>query len=91
MRASEIKGKDVSDKAGQEVGELQDLTIDLQSGKVQNVLLSVKDGGGQAQIEPQALSAGADDKLVLNMDAQQVKQQAAQQKSGQKQEHGTQK
>lgn len=90
VRASEIKGKDVSDKAGQEVGELQDLTIDLQSGKVQNILLSVKDGG-QAQIEPQALSAGADDKLVLNMDAQQVKQQAAQQKSGQKQEQGTQK
>lgn len=86
VRASEIKGKEVSDKSGQEVGELRDLTIDLQAGKVQNILLSVKDGG-QAQVQPQALSAGAGDKLVLNMDAQQVKQQARQQ-SGQEQPQG---
>lgn len=79
VRASELKGKEVSDKSGREVGELRDVTIDLQSGKLQNVLLSVKDGG-QAQIPPQALSAGADDKLVLDMDAQQVKQQARQQR-----------
>ena len=43
--------------------------------------------GGQAQVQPQALSAGAGDKLVLNMDAQQVKQQARQQ-SGQEQPQG---
>ncbi|HKU46541.1 MAG TPA: PRC-barrel domain-containing protein [Burkholderiales bacterium] len=84
VRASKLDGKEVSDKSGQEVGKLQDLTIDLQGGKVQNVLLSLKEGGGQAQVSPQALSAGAGDKLVLNMDAQQLKQQA-QQQSGQKQ------
>jgi hypothetical protein len=39
-------------------------------------MLSVKDGG-QAQVQSQALSAGAGDKLVLDMDAQQVKQQSA--------------
>jgi sporulation protein YlmC with PRC-barrel domain len=83
VRASEIKGKEVSDKSGQEVGELRDMTIDLQGGKVQNIVLDVKDGGGQAQVEPQALSAGAGDKLVLDMDAQQVKQQAQQQKQQQ--------
>jgi sporulation protein YlmC with PRC-barrel domain len=79
VRASEIKGKNVSDKSGQEVGELQGMTIDLQGGKVQSVLLSVKDGG-QAQVQPQALSAGAGDKLVLNMEAQQLKQQQGSQK-----------
>ena len=83
VRVSKIKGKEVSDKSGQEVGELQDMTIDLQGGKVQNIMLKVK-GGGQTQVQPQALSAGAEDKLVLNMDAQQVKQQA-QQQSQQKQ------
>lgn len=83
VRASEIKGKEVSDKSGQQVGELQDMTIDLQGGKVQNFLLSVKDGGGRAQVEPQALSAGADDKLVLNMDAAQLKQQSGQQQQRQ--------
>jgi sporulation protein YlmC with PRC-barrel domain len=83
--ASEIKGKEVSDKAGQQVGELRDMTIDLQSGKVQNIMLSVKDGG-QAQVQPQALSAGAGDKLVLNMEAQQLKQQAQQQSQQEQQE-----
>jgi sporulation protein YlmC with PRC-barrel domain len=85
--ASEIKGKEVSDKAGQQVGELRDMTIDLQSGKVQNIMLSMKDGG-QAQVQPQALSAGAGDKLVLNMEAQQVKQQAQQQSQQKQPESG---
>jgi sporulation protein YlmC with PRC-barrel domain len=95
VRASKIKGKEVSDKSGQEVGELRDMTIDLQGGKLQNVVLSMKEGGGQAELQPQALSAGAGDKLVLNMEAQQVKQQAQQQseqkqqQSAQKQQSGT--
>jgi sporulation protein YlmC with PRC-barrel domain len=78
VRVSKIKGKDVSDKSGQQVGEVQDMTLDLQGGKVQDVELKMKDGGGQAQVEPQKLSAGAEDKLVLNMDAQELKQQAKQ-------------
>jgi hypothetical protein len=56
---------------------------------LQNVVLSVKDGG-QTQVQPQALSAGAGDKLVVNMDAQQLKQQAKQQ-SEQKQQQQKQK
>ena len=87
VRASKINGKKVSDKSGQEVGELRDLTIDLQSGKVQDVVLNVKDGG-QTKVQPQALSAGAGDKLVLAMDAQQVKQQSGQKQQGQKQQQG---
>jgi sporulation protein YlmC with PRC-barrel domain len=76
-RVSEMKGKEVSDKSGQEVGEIKDVTVDLTSGQVRNYIVSVKDGG-QAQVQPSALGAGADDKLVLNMDAQQLKQQAQQ-------------
>jgi sporulation protein YlmC with PRC-barrel domain len=88
VRVSKIKGKKVSDKSGLEVGELRDMTVDLQSGKVQNVVLSMK-GGGQAQLQPDALSAGAGDKLVLNVDAQQVKQQAQEQQKQQQRQQRT--
>ncbi|MGH8668337.1 MAG: PRC-barrel domain-containing protein [Burkholderiales bacterium] len=75
VRASEIQGKPVSDKSGQEVGEVQDLVIDMKSGQLRNIVIGVSDGG-QAKVQPKALSAGMDDKLVLNMDAKQLRQQA---------------
>jgi sporulation protein YlmC with PRC-barrel domain len=78
VRASELKGKSVSDKSGQEVGEVQDLMIDLKSGRLRSVVIGVSDGG-QATVQPKALSSGMDDKLVLAIDAQQLKQQAKQQ------------
>lgn len=79
--ASEMMGKEVSDKSGQEVGEIKDVTLDLTKGQVRDYRVSVKDGG-QAQVQPTALSAGTDDKLVINMDAQQLKQQAQQKRGG---------
>lgn len=87
LKASDIVGKEVTDKSGQEVGEIKDVTLDLTQGQVRNYLVSVKDAG-QTQVQPNALSTGTDDKLVLNMDAQQLKQQAKQQ-SQQPQPRGT--
>lgn len=77
VKASEMMGKEVSDKSGQQIGEIKDLTLDLTKSQVSNYVVTVK-GGGQAQVPPTALSAGTDNKLVLNMDAQQIKQQAKQ-------------
>lgn len=86
VKASEIVGKEVTDKSGQQVGEIKDVTLDLTQGQVRNYLVSVKDAG-QTQVQPNALSTGTDNKLVLNMDAQQLKQQAKQQ--SQQQQRGT--
>ena len=82
VRASEMKGKEVSDKSGQQVGEIRDVTLDLQSGQLRNVMIDVE-GGGQAEVQPNELTAGTDDKFVISTDAEQLKQQA---KSQQKQQ-----
>lgn len=86
VRASEVQGKPVSDKSGQQVGEVQDLVIDMKSGQLRSIIIDVS-GGGQARVQPKALSAGMDDKLVLNMDAKQLKRQA--QKSGKSRTQGS--
>lgn len=82
LRASEVMGKEVSDKSGQQIGEIKDVTLDLTKGQVANYMISVKDAG-QTQVQPTALSAGTDNKLVLDMEAQQLKEQAKQQKQKQ--------
>lgn len=81
VRASELKGKEIQDKSGQDVGEIEDVFVDLKSGQVKNIRLNVADAKGSAEIQPSALSRGTGDKLVLNMDADQVKQQAKQKQS----------
>ena len=89
VRASEMKGKEVSDKSGQQVGEIKDVTLDLQSGQLRNVMIDVE-GGGQAEVQPNELTAGTDDKFVIATDAEQLKQQAKSQREQQSSQSGQQ-
>jgi sporulation protein YlmC with PRC-barrel domain len=75
VRATELEGKDVQDKSGQEVGQIQDVVIDMKSGQLRNIVLDLKDAG-EANVQAKALTLGTGDTLVLNMDAKQLKSQA---------------
>lgn len=75
VRGSELIGKEVQDKSGQDVGEIKDIALDLKSGQVRNVMIDVSEGG-QASVQAKALTRGTGDKIVLNMSAEQLKQQA---------------
>ena len=81
VRASELDGKSVQDKSGQDVGEIQDVVVDLKSGQLRNIVIDVNDGG-QARVQTKALTQGTGDQLVLNMSAEQLKRQAQQSGSG---------
>lgn len=87
VRASEMIGKEVQDKGGQEVGEIKDMAVDMKSGELRNVVIDVKDAG-QTQVQAKALTASTGDKIVLNMDAGQLKSQAK--KSGKQAQSGQQ-
>ncbi|HEX6321181.1 MAG TPA: PRC-barrel domain-containing protein [Burkholderiales bacterium] len=77
VRSSELIGKEVQDKSGKQVGEVQDIIVSLQDGEVKNIVISFEDGGGRANVPAKSIKAsGTDNRLVLNMDAQQLKQQA---------------
>lgn len=83
VRASELEGKEVQDKSGRKVGEVQDVIVSLQNGEVKSYVVSLEDGG-RANVQGKSIKAsGTDDRLVLNMDAKQLKQQT--QRSGQQQ------
>ena len=84
MRASELKGKDVQDQSGKKVGQVQDVMIGLTEGQVRNIAVSLEDGG-RVMVPAKSIKAtGTEDRLVLSMDAQKLKQQA-QRSGGQKQ------
>lgn len=75
VRASEMIGKDVQAKNGDDVGEIEDLTFSLKDGSVKNVLVDLHDGG-QTTLPVSALTTGTDGKLLLGMSADQLKGQA---------------
>jgi sporulation protein YlmC with PRC-barrel domain len=79
VRASELDGKSVQDKRGQDVGEIEDAIVDLKSGQLRNIVIDVQDAG-QTNVQAKALTRGAGDALVLDMSAEQLRRQA--QKSG---------
>jgi sporulation protein YlmC with PRC-barrel domain len=82
VRASELKGKSVSDNSGKEVGEIQDVIVDLNRGEVKSIAIEVQDGGGQAMVKPGALAKGTGDKLLIGMSADELKSQAKQAPQG---------
>lgn len=75
VRASELDGKTVQDKSGQDVGEIKDVIVDLKSGQLRNIVIDVQDAG-QANVQAKALTRGTGDTLVLDMSAEQLKSQA---------------
>lgn len=75
VRGSELIGKEIQDKSGQDVGEIKDIAIDLKSGQLRNVVIEVSEGG-QASVQAKTLTTGTGDKIVINMSAEQLKQQA---------------
>jgi sporulation protein YlmC with PRC-barrel domain len=76
VRASELDGRNVQDKSGQNVGEIQGVIVDTRSGQVRNFIIDVDDAG-QARVQAKALTRGTGDDLVLSgMTAQQLRSQA---------------
>lgn len=75
VRASKLKGREVQDQGGNAVGKVDDVVVSITDGKVEHLVVDVKDAG-QAQIKPDALSSGTGDMLVANMSREQIASQA---------------
>jgi sporulation protein YlmC with PRC-barrel domain len=76
VRASELRGKSVTDQQGQDVGEIRDVVVDMKSGQLRNMLIDVSDAG-QAQVPANSLTKGTGEQFVLSgMTAEQLRGQA---------------
>lgn len=78
IRTSELIGKEVASKEGKALGEVEDLIIDVQGGRIPHVILSfggVADLGDKLFVFPvNAFTRDASrDRLVLNADPSQLK------------------
>jgi sporulation protein YlmC with PRC-barrel domain len=76
VRASKMIGAQVQDKSGKPVGEVRDAVVSLSDGQLQNLVIDMNEGGGQASVPAKGLSSGTDNKLVLDMDRDQIRAQA---------------
>jgi sporulation protein YlmC with PRC-barrel domain len=77
MRASDLIGMDVSDRSGDDVGQIKDLIVDTGSGKVRSAIVSF---GGVLGVGDKlfryplsSFSRGDSDDLVLNVDERTLK------------------
>jgi sporulation protein YlmC with PRC-barrel domain len=76
VRARELLGKQVQDKHGQNVGQVRDVVIGLEEAEVKNIVVAVREGG-QASVPGKAIKAsGTENRLVLDMSAEQLRAQA---------------
>ena len=76
MRASRLAHMEVENAAGQNVGEIEDLVIDMTSGRVQSVVLEADNPGRNDRLHAYRLRdfrAGAGRKLVLNVDPEALR------------------
>jgi sporulation protein YlmC with PRC-barrel domain len=75
VRASELVGKDVQDKSGQNVGRVRDVVVGLHEGEVKSIVVAVRDGG-EASVPGTAIKAsGSDNRLVVGMSADELRAQ----------------
>lgn len=85
VRASELIGKNVQDKSGEQVGELRDVVVGLQNGEVKSFVVGVGDRGPAVVPADSLRMSGTDDRLVLDMSAEQLRSQAQQQPRSERQ------
>jgi sporulation protein YlmC with PRC-barrel domain len=76
VRASKILDEDVHDQRGEKIGRLRDLVID-EDGELKHAAIDVDDAG-HAKVQADQLALGTDNRLLVNMDHEQLKGQAQQ-------------
>lgn len=88
VRASELDGKKVQDKSGQDVGEIEDVIVDVRSGQVRGVIIDLDDAG-QVRVQAKALTKGTGEGFVVSgMTAEQLRSQAKKPGRAQSQRRG---
>ena len=65
VRASELIGKHVQDKRGEDVGAVTEVIVNLVDGRIRHFVIQAEDGP-QARVQPKMLSAGSGEELMLN-------------------------
>jgi sporulation protein YlmC with PRC-barrel domain len=88
VRATELDGKKVQDNGGQDVGEIEDVILDVRSGQVRGVIIDLDDPG-QVRVQAKALGEGTGERFVLRgMTAEQLRSQAKKPGQAQSQRQG---
>lgn len=68
----ELKGARVQDQEGEEIGEISDLVLNLEEGRVSFVI--IENGQQQYGVSPQSLREEAEEEFVLNVSRQELEE-----------------
>ena len=75
VRASELIGVNLQDRSGNDVGEVEEVMVNLDGGRVGGIVVDLNDGG-RATIQANALERANGEDVVLDMSAEQLRSQA---------------
>lgn len=75
-RASQLMGREVRNKNGEQVGEVRDIVFSADRATIQHIVVNRNDGG-EARIAPKQLSLGTGGKLVVDIPAGKGRQGSA--------------
>jgi sporulation protein YlmC with PRC-barrel domain len=75
VRASKMLAQEVRDEDGEKVGKLRDMVVNLDNGKLRQLVVDVYEAG-EAMLRTDAITVGVEDKLVINMTGEELKRQA---------------
>jgi sporulation protein YlmC with PRC-barrel domain len=68
----ELKGARVQDQEGEEIGEISDLVLNMEEGRVSFVI--IENGQQQYGVSPQSLQEEAEEEFVLNVTQQELEE-----------------
>jgi sporulation protein YlmC with PRC-barrel domain len=85
MRGNDFLGQDVQDKQGHQLGEIRDAMMNLQDGSITSLVVNLKDVG-DVRVPAEGMARGTDDRIVLDVDREQLMAQARQQDQQQRQQ-----
>ena len=74
-RVSEMLGVNIQDRSGNDVGEVKDVLVRLDSDEVSSIVIDLNEGG-EAAVEPGAIDAGTGEDIVLDMSAEELERRA---------------
>ena len=76
VRASKLIGRDVQDANGKDIGEIKDVVLSTDRGRIEHVVVDL-DGRGEQRLEPKALSLAAGDKVMMKTGASSASRSSA--------------
>jgi sporulation protein YlmC with PRC-barrel domain len=83
VRTGDLVGKNIQDRAGEEVGQVEEVLVSLNDASIKGIRISI-DKGGETTVDPKMLTAGLDKKLVSDTPVDELRRRSEQERGAER-------